>query len=125
MRLKHRLAWALAAGVSLAALPILAEPRQPPGPVTAAAAVPDGRALLIEHGCSQCHGLEGQGAPMSGPRIGPNPIALAAFIRYIRAPRGQMPPYTVKVMSDSDVAAVHRYLASRRGPAPQTLLPPD
>ena len=71
-------------------------PAQAPGPAPAAATEParnleNGKKLCEKYGCSSCHGLLGQGAPTSGPRIAPNPLPLAAFIRYVRAPRLQMP----------------------------------
>jgi mono/diheme cytochrome c family protein len=42
--------------------------------------VENGKKLFVKNGCAGCHGLEGQGAPTSGPRIGPNPLPVAAFI---------------------------------------------
>jgi len=82
-----------------------------------------GKTLYVKNGCADCHGLEGQGAPTSGPRIGPNPLPLEAFIKYIRAPKNQMPPYTEKVMSDQELTDVRAFLAARAKPAPATVLP--
>jgi mono/diheme cytochrome c family protein len=83
-----------------------------------------GKTLYAKNGCADCHGLEGQGAPTSGPRVGPNPLPVAAFIKYIRAPRNQMPPYTEKVMSDQELTDVRAFLASRPKPAPASVLAP-
>ena len=104
-------------------------PAQAPAPASAAAAEParnleNGKKLFEKYGCSDCHGLLGQGAPTSGPRIAPNPLPLAAFIRYVRAPRLQMPPYTAKVMPDQELADVRAYLATVPKPAPVTVLAP-
>jgi len=103
-------------------------PRQAPAPASAAAEparnLENGKKLFEKYGCSDCHGLLGQGAPTSGPRIAPNPLPLAAFIRYVRAPRLQMPPYTAKVMPDSELADVRAYLATVPKPAPVTVLAP-
>ena len=104
-------------------------PAPAPGPVPAAATesartVENGKKLYEKYGCSDCHGLLGQGAPTSGPRIAPNPLPLAAFIRYVRAPRLQMPPYTAKVMPDQELADVRAYLNSVPKPAPATVLKP-
>jgi mono/diheme cytochrome c family protein len=85
----------------------------------------NGKTLFVKYGCSQCHGLEGQGAPTSGPRIGPRPIQLAGFIAYVRAPRAQMPPYTTKVVSSQELSDIRAFLDGRPGPAAQTLLPPE
>jgi ubiquinol-cytochrome c reductase cytochrome c subunit len=83
-----------------------------------------GKAVYVKNGCAACHGLEGQGAPTSGPRIGPNPLPLDAFIKYVREPRNQMPPYTAKVMSDEELADVRAFLAARPKPAPPSVLGP-
>jgi ubiquinol-cytochrome c reductase cytochrome c subunit len=93
---------------------------QPPAPP--AGSVEKGKSLFVKNGCAGCHGLEGQGAPTSGPRIGPNPLPIAAFIKYIRAPKNQMPPYTGKVMSDQDLTDVYAFLAARAKPAADTVL---
>jgi ubiquinol-cytochrome c reductase cytochrome c subunit len=82
-----------------------------------------GKTLYAKNGCAACHGLEGQGAPTSGPRIAP-PLPLEAFVKYIRSPRNQMPPYTAKVMSDEELMHVRAFLAARPKPAPSTVLAP-
>ena len=75
-----------------------------------------GRQLLVRKGCFQCHGREGQGAPTTGPRLGPNPLALVAFVRAVRSPRAQMPPYTEKLVSDAELADIRAFLDSRPRP---------
>ena len=82
--------------------------------------------LYMKDGCYQCHGREGQGSPATGPRLGPGPSPLAAFVRYTRAPRGEMPPYTAKVVSDQDLADMHAFLESRpKPPAVRDVFPPE
>ncbi len=66
----------------------------------------NGKKLFAAYGCYECHGRQGAGAS-TGPRIGPPAITLAAVLRYVRAPTGQMPPYTAKVVVRS---GFHRYL---------------
>jgi ubiquinol-cytochrome c reductase cytochrome c subunit len=85
--------------------------------------VENGKKLYEQRGCADCHGMQGQGAPTSGPRIVP-PLPLVQFIRYARAPRVQMPPYTEKVMPDSEFTDVRAYLVSLPKPAPVTVLGP-
>ncbi len=68
----------------------------------------NGKRIYTSYGCYQCHGRVGQGG--AAPRLGPNPISFTAFVRYIRHPRGQMPPYTDKVVSDSELADIHAFL---------------
>jgi ubiquinol-cytochrome c reductase cytochrome c subunit len=74
-----------------------------------------GRQTFMRVGCYQCHGREAQGAS-SGPRLGPNPLPLAAFARAIRTPRNDMPPYSVKLLSDAELADVHAFVAARPRP---------
>jgi mono/diheme cytochrome c family protein len=83
-----------------------------------------GKALFASDGCFQCHGLEGQGATQTGaPRIGPPPIPVSAFAAYIRHPTGNMPPYTAKVVPDSDVADLYAFLQSIKTPVPAKDIP--
>ena len=83
-----------------------------------------GRQTFEKKGCYACHGREGQGSPTTGPRLGPNPTAFAAFTRYVRAPRGQMPPYTEKVLSETEMADIYAFLRARPPAAStETLLP--
>ena len=81
----------------------------------------EGKKLFVSYGCYQCHGYEAQGSNATGPRLGPRPIAFAAFSRYVRQPTGQMPPYTTKVVSDADMANIYAFVAAR--PAPATNVP--
>ena len=78
--------------------------------------VEEGKKLFVAVGCYQCHGHEGQGSSATGPRLGPRPIAYAAFSRYVRQPSNQMPPYTAKVVSDADLANIYAFVRSRPEP---------
>ena len=82
----------------------------------AAANAEAGEKLFISYGCYQCHGYEAQGSSATGPRLGPRPIALAQVSKYVRAPTGQMPPYTTKVLPDADLANIYAFLQSRPMP---------
>ena len=82
-----------------------------------------GKKLYDSYGCYQCHGFEGQGSSATGPRLGPRPMPLAAFTRYIRRPTGQMPPYGTRIASDADLANIHAYLTSRPAPTPVQNIP--
>src|SRR5688572_14812154 len=84
-----------------------------------------GRKLYMKTGCRSCHGNEGQGAAPTGPRLAPNPSAFAAFSRYVRAPRANMPPYGEKVLSDAELVDIYAFLRAQPGPAKvDSLLPP-
>lgn len=83
--------------------------------------VQNGKRVFAAVGCANCHGSEGQGLPLSaretaGPRIGPTRLAVTPFLRFVRNPPAQMPPFTDKAVSDSDLSDVHAYLQSLAPP---------
>jgi mono/diheme cytochrome c family protein len=82
----------------------------------------NGKMLFTKYGCFECHGTQGQGTT-AGARLAPKPIALAALIAYVRQPKGQMPPYTAKVVSDADLADIRAYLAAIAEPPPAKSIP--
>jgi ubiquinol-cytochrome c reductase cytochrome c subunit len=97
---------------------VSAQAPAPQRPVTTPAAnAEEGKKLYASYGCYQCHGYEAQGSNATGPRLGPRPIAFAAFSRYVRQPTNQMPPYTTKVVSDADLANIYAFVQSRPAPA--------
>ncbi len=70
--------------------------------------VENGKRIYTSYGCYQCHGRAAHGG--AGSRLAATPISFTAFVLYIRHPRGQMPPYTSKVVSDSELADIHAFL---------------
>jgi mono/diheme cytochrome c family protein len=83
-----------------------------------------GKKIFTKDGCYECHGREGQGAPQaSGPRIGPSQRLIRPFIKYVRQPTGQMPPFTAEVISDQELADIYAYLQSRPRPASSKDIP--
>ena len=76
-----------------------------------------GKELYTRDGCYECHGRAGQGSILSGPRVGPDPIPFSALVSYVREPRGQMPPYTRKVMSDAELADIYAFLQTLPKPS--------
>jgi mono/diheme cytochrome c family protein len=74
-----------------------------------------GRNTFVRVGCYQCHGREAQGAS-TGPRLGPNPLPLAAFTRAVRTPRNEMPPYGDRILSDAELADMYAFVAARPRP---------
>ncbi|HZR56750.1 MAG TPA: c-type cytochrome [Terriglobales bacterium] len=83
----------------------------------------NGRKIYMKDGCYECHGRAGQGSRLSGPKIGPQPIPFPAFVIYIRAPQGQMPPYTSKVLSDAELADIYVFLKSLPQPPDPKSIP--
>lgn len=70
----------------------------------------NGKKIFDAYGCYQCHDHDGHGG--AGARLAPNLIQFAAFIKYVRQPTGEMPPYTKKVVSDQELADIYAYLQS-------------
>jgi cytochrome c553 len=93
-------------------------------PVSSAAGnAQNGQALFTRDGCYECHGRQAEGSSATGPRLGPSPIPLAALIKYVRQPTGQMPPYTSKVVTDAELADIHAFLQSLPAPPQPDSIP--
>jgi mono/diheme cytochrome c family protein len=95
---------------------VVAAAQESKSPDTLAGNAEKGKLIYTKDGCYQCHGREGQGSNMAGPRIAPNPVPLEVLISYVRKPTGEMPPYTAKVISDQELADIYAYLQSRPHP---------
>jgi ubiquinol-cytochrome c reductase cytochrome c subunit len=70
-----------------------------------------GKDSYVQHGCWQCHGYVGQGG-VTGPKLAPNPMPLAAMNVFVRNTNRAMPPYQKEILSDVDLADIHAYLQS-------------
>src|SRR5262252_7158307 len=93
----------------------------PPQQSTPAGNAENGKKLFLEKGCFQCHNTLGQGG--DGPRLAPKPIAYTAFMKELRQPRDQMPPYTPKMMPDKEVADIYAFLAAISAPPEANSIP--
>jgi len=74
-----------------------------------------GKKLYNSIGCWECHGYSGQGGG-AGPKIARIAVPLPAFDKLLRAPKGEMPPYSAKVLSDQEVADILAFLKSIPAP---------
>ena len=80
-----------------------------------------GKKLFMEDGCYFCHGQDGHRAGQAG-KLAPKPIPLAAATAYVRNPKGQMIPYSAKVLPDADLADIWAYLRTiPDNPAPESI----
>ena len=71
----------------------------------------NGKKIFVSDGCYECHGREGQGATQTGAaRIGPPQLSYESFLRYVRQPANQMPPYTSKAVPDQDLTDIYAFL---------------
>jgi mono/diheme cytochrome c family protein len=72
-----------------------------------------GKILFTEkYGCYQCHGTQGQGSPVTGPRLAPNPIPFEALSAFVRTSSREMPPFREAVLPNEDLADIYAYLQS-------------
>src|ERR1700734_2755769 len=69
----------------------------------------NGKRLFVRDGCYECHGYAGQGGA-AGARIAAIGLNARGLIRYVRAPGGQMPAYTDKVITDQELTDIHAHL---------------
>ncbi len=116
----------LLAAAALLVLPVSAAPGKQAGHTSKkespAGNTGTGRNLFMKDGCYQCHGTVGQGGV--GPRLGPHPLALGAFVAFVRKPAGRgMPPFSDKVLSDAELADIHAYLETIPAPPPVKDIP--
>jgi ubiquinol-cytochrome c reductase cytochrome c subunit len=85
--------------------------------VASAADAEKGKVAFNKYGCWQCHGMIGQGSPVSGPKLAPDPMPLEAMSNFIRNSRRSMPAYREEVLPSADLADIHAYLSSVPKPA--------
>jgi mono/diheme cytochrome c family protein len=71
-----------------------------------------GQQTYLAVGCWQCHGSGGQGGDVAGPRLAANGLTYDLFLRQLRVPRSEMPPYESQVLSDADAADIYAYVRS-------------
>ena len=85
---------------------------QTPAPTQTAAAsgnVQAGKDLYLRYSCYACHGYDGHGG--AGARVVPMRMTVERFTAYVHNPR-QMPAYSTKLLSDSQLADLWAYIRS-------------
>ena len=82
----------------------------------------NGKQLFVKDGCYQCHGYGAQGAASTGPRLGPDSLPYDAFIRQLRTPAQEMPPYEAAILTDAQAADIYAYIGSvPKSPDPKSI----
>jgi mono/diheme cytochrome c family protein len=84
--------------------------------------VENGKKLFSNHACFQCHGYVAQGG-QAGARLTQRNLPWTYFEKYIRHPTGQMPPFTVKVLTDQEVADIYAWVKALPPPPPVDSIP--
>src|SRR5262249_48662218 len=77
----------------------------------------NGQKLFDKLGCSRCHGIAGEGMPAVGkeagiPKIAGTHLSLQHFAQSVRRPKGQMPPFDSKQVTDAELSDVYAFLQS-------------
>lgn len=103
---------------ALVATPALAQDA-----VTPAGDVKNGERHFISDGCYQCHGVGGNGAALTGPRLSRTEYPYEAFINQLRHPGSDMPPYEAAIVPDQVVADIYAYVKSRPASRPAKDIP--
>src|SRR5437016_12758132 len=91
----------------------------------------NGKKLYFNRACFQCHNVVAQGngggagfgPDRPGPRLAPRPLPFPAFIKYVRQPADNMPPFTAKSLSDKEVADIYAFLLTIPQPPPASSIP--
>jgi len=76
-----------------------------------------GKKVFEKVGCFRCHGSAGEGMPQTGkeagsPKIAATKLSLRDFLESVRKPKGQMPPFSAKQVSDEELSDVYAFLES-------------
>jgi len=76
-----------------------------------------GKKVFEKVGCFRCHGSAGEGMPQTGkeagsPKIAATKLSLRDFLESVRKPKGQMPPFGAKQVSDEELSDVYAFLES-------------
>ena len=87
-----------------------------------AASAEKGKAAFIQHGCWQCHGMQGQGST-AGPKLAPDAMPIETFTAFVRTTNRAMPPYSEAILSNGDLEDIHAYLQTIPKPADYKSIP--
>ena len=94
---------------------------QTPASSPAAGNAENGKKLFVTYLCWSCHGSSGR-AGGAAPAITPSTRSAEDLIKYVRKPRGAMPPYTSKSISERELTDIAAYLRTiPRDPDPKTI----
>ena len=77
----------------------------------------NGKKVFEKLGCFRCHGSAGEGMAQTGkeagsPKIAATKLSLRGFLESVRKPKGQMPPFGTKQVSDEELSEVYAFLES-------------
>jgi mono/diheme cytochrome c family protein len=83
-----------------------------------------GKLLFTQkYGCYECHGTEGQGSPVTGPKLAPGPLPFDALLAFVRTSSGPMPPFRESILPTADLQDIYAYLQSIKPAADYKSIP--
>jgi mono/diheme cytochrome c family protein len=83
-----------------------------------------GKILFTQkYGCYECHGTQGQGSPVTGPKLAPNPLPYDALSAFVRTSNGPMPPFRESILPNADLEDIYAYLQSIKPAADYKTIP--
>jgi mono/diheme cytochrome c family protein len=86
------------------------EAEKPPTPTPHPELIRQGQRLFYAVGCFYCHGIKAEGAV--GPPLARTWLSVDLVIQQVYQPNGDMPVFSPKALTESDVAAIYAYLQS-------------
>ena len=83
-----------------------------------------GKILFTQkYGCYECHGTLGQGSPVTGPKLAPNPLPYDTLSAFVRTSNGPMPPFRESILPNADLEDIYAYLQSIKPAADYKTIP--
>jgi hydroxylamine dehydrogenase len=76
-----------------------------------------GATLYIQKGCMGCHGVSGRGGV--GPTLAQTALTIEQVVRQLRHPRGIMPTFPERLVSDREAGEILGYLKGVGAPPPR------
>lgn len=74
--------------------------------------VENGKKRYMSTGCYQCHGVNADGAALTGPKLSRTALPFDAFMTQLRKPSSDMPPYEAAIVPDQEVADIYAFVKS-------------
>jgi mono/diheme cytochrome c family protein len=93
------------------------------GPALAADAARGKILFTQKYGCYECHGTQGQGSPVTGPKLAPNPLPYDSLSAFVRTSNGPMPPFRESILPNADLEDIYAYLQSIKPAADYKTIP--
>jgi len=112
---------ALAAGLVI--VPLLGPVLIGQGAALAADAARGKILFTQKYGCYECHGTLGQGSPVTGPKLAPNPLPYDTLSAFVRTSNGPMPPFRESILPNADLEDIYAYLQSIKPAADYKTIP--